>query len=113
MSDAQSSQVEDKGRALNAFDEFGVLMDWHVVNESILETHADRVPAGAKIFQPAQDQRLSEDDVDRVVVVHLLADGHHVAANVRIRIPSRSQRFGDDARAFAGGDEKKTVAEVL
>ena len=43
----------------------------------------------------------------------LLADGDDVSDNVRVRIPTRSQEVGDDARSPAGGDEKKIMAEVL
>jgi hypothetical protein len=40
-------------------------------------------------------------------------DGDHVADNVGVRIPTRPQWVGDDARPFAGRDEKKIVAEIL
>ena len=98
---------------MNTLDEFGVLMNRDVVDEGVFDIRANRVPLRAIVLEPAQDQRMAQDDLDGIVVEHFFADGDHVGDNVRIRIPTGPERVGDDARSFAGRDEKKVVAEVL
>src|SRR5438874_5860504 len=109
MSDTQGAQVKDERGAFDAFDDFGVLMDRHVVDERILEARADFVPVRAVVLETAQDYRIAPNDLDGVVIEHLFADGDDIADDVRIRIPTRPQRIGDDARALAGGDEEEVV----
>src|SRR5947207_2908224 len=87
-------------------------MDWHVVDENILEAHADLVPVGSVVDQTTQDQRIAQDYFNSIVIKHLFPDGDDVADSVRVRIPSRPQWVGHDAGSFPGCDEKKAVAEV-
>src|SRR5687767_2932427 len=113
MSDAQGCQVKNEGGAMNALDKFGVLMNRHVVDERILDARADGVPSCAVVLETAQDYRLSQDDLYRIMVVLFFADCDDVAGDVGVRIPARSERVGDDPCSLAGGDEKKIMTEVL
>jgi hypothetical protein len=88
-------------------------MDRHVVYQSIFDRRADKIPVGTVVFQTAQDQRIAQDDLHRVMIEHFLADGNDIGSDVRIGIPARSQRIGDDARTFARRDEKKVMAKIL
>lgn len=113
MRDAQCAQVEDERGAFDAFDDFGVLMDGHVIDKRVFDARADFVPVRAIIRQAAQDHGVAQDDLDGIMVEHLFADRDHIADHVRVGIPSRPQWIGDDSRSFTGGDEKEIVAEVL
>src|ERR671923_744368 len=88
-------------------------MNRHIVDERIFDSRADGIPAGAIVLEPAQYYRIAADNPHRIVIELLLADGYDVADNVWVRVPSRPQRIGDDARSFAGCDEEKVVTEVL
>ena len=69
---------------MNALDEVGILMNGNIINERIFETHADGVPAGAVVFEPAQNQRIAQDDMDRIVIELLFAHGDDIADDVRV-----------------------------
>ena len=113
MRDAQGAQVEDECRAFDAFDDFGVLMNRHVIDQRIFDARADFVPVRAIIRQAAQDDGVAQHDLDGIVIEHFFANGDDVADHVWVRIPSQPQGIGDDAGSLAGRDEKKIVAEVL
>src|SRR5918993_2295398 len=98
---------------MNALDKFSVLMNWHVIDESVFDARADGIPTRAIVLEPAQNHRITHYDLNGIVVELLFADGDDVSDNVRVRIPTRSQGVGDDARPSAGGDKKKIMAEVL
>src|SRR5438067_12891284 len=65
------------------------------------------------IYPTTQDQRIAQDYLDGIVIKHLFPDGDNIAADVRVRIPTRPQRVGNDSGSFPGCDEKKAVAEIL
>ena len=113
MRDAERAQVEDERRTFDAFDKFGVLMDRYVVDQSVFEARADFVPVRAVVFQAAQDQRITQNDLHGIVIEHLLADGNDVADDVGVRIPTGAQGIGDDTRALAGRNEKEVMTEIL
>jgi len=98
---------------MNALDNFSVLMNRHVIDESVFDARADGIPTCPVVLEPAQDHRITQHDLNGIMVELLFADGDDVSDNVRVRIPTRSQRVGDDARSFAGRDEEKIMAEVL
>ena len=81
---------KDERGTVDALDEFGVLMDRHVINERVFDARADRVPARAEVFEPAQDQRLAKNDLYRIVVELFFADCDDIGKDVGIWIPSRS-----------------------
>ena len=98
---------------MNTLDKFSVLMNRHVIDEHVFDARADGIPTRAIVLEPAQNHRVTQHDLNRIVVELLFADGDDVSDNVRVRIPTRSQRVGDDARSPVGRDEEKIMAEVL
>ena len=88
-------------------------MDRHIVDERIFDSRADRIPASAIVLEPAQNYRIAADNPYGIVIELLLPDSYDIANYIWIRIPSRPQRIGDDARSFVGCDEEEVVAEVL
>src|SRR5688572_1310953 len=98
---------------MDALDKFSVLMNRHVIDERVFDARADSIPTCPIVLEPAQNHRVAHHDLNGIVVELLFADGDDVSDNVWVRIPTRSQRVGDNARSPAGGDEKKIMAKVL
>src|SRR3972149_1773728 len=113
VSDAQSSQVKDKGCPLERSPIHPILIDRDIVDKDVPHAHANPVPISAGVDQSPKDDGVAAGKRYKVVVRMLSPHRYDMRCDAGSGIHTRGRGISNDLGSPPCCDLKKVVAKIL